>query len=270
MASQEDINSLRNSINAVWAGKCTPDLNSFHSFLSSLANNAAYENSWGYDYAANYTGYDLYGQANFWISGAMNCNCACDCNCNCSGNCGGSCFIAGTLVLMADGSLKPIEEVQVGEQVAGLDGINRVVDLYQPVLGNYRSMYTFTTRDLFFTAEHPFWVRTSEGENWGVHAYSEYLYEKRYTHVNPDGTYFGPTRDPYAMTEPTEHAHMRGWLTKKAVVDRSFGDDTRLYQLITDGSHSFLANGYLVSGRTRNDYPYESARWEPALALRSR
>jgi hypothetical protein len=42
-----------------------------------------------------------------------NCNCACDCCC---------CFAKGTLVRMADGSVKEIEKVMVGEMVKGLVG----------------------------------------------------------------------------------------------------------------------------------------------------
>lgn len=43
----------------------------------------------------------------------FNCNCNCDCCC---------CFAPGTLVRMADGSIKAIEDVRVGERVVGLDG----------------------------------------------------------------------------------------------------------------------------------------------------
>ena len=48
------------------------------------------------------------------------------------------CFIAGTKVLVEDGSLKNIEEVQVGEKLVGKDGkLNGVTDLHRPKLNSY-------------------------------------------------------------------------------------------------------------------------------------
>ncbi len=41
----------------------------------------------------------------------------------------GSCFVAGTPVLMADGSAKPIEQVTLEDQVMAFDGLGRVVTL---------------------------------------------------------------------------------------------------------------------------------------------
>jgi hypothetical protein len=182
---------------------------------------------------------------------------------------GGSCFLNG-LVTMADGSKKEIKDVQIGELVDGGFGcINRVTDLYRPQLGNYRSLWTFPAKDLYFTAEHPFWIRQPDGvQNWGVHSFTEYLYEKRYTHVDEQGKYFGPQREPYAICEPVDHAHESGWRRQKALVAREFGDKTELFQLIVDGSHSFVINGYVVSGRTRDDYPYEQVKWTPARHLK--
>lgn len=44
-----------------------------------------------------------------------------------SGDFGGGCFIAGTRVLMADGSEKPIEQLQIGEKVLAHNGIDEVI-----------------------------------------------------------------------------------------------------------------------------------------------
>ena len=72
---------------------------------------------------------------------------------------GGGCFPAGTRVLMADGSEKPIETLQIGEQVSAHNGTQQVttavVALIKPPP---RWVYTLTFSDgntLTLTASHP-------------------------------------------------------------------------------------------------------------------
>jgi uncharacterized protein YjbI with pentapeptide repeats len=68
---------------------------------------------------------------------------------------GTSCFVAGTRVAMADGTSRPIEQIAVGDQVLGRDGINRVVAVERPRLGT-RRLYALNGGPFFVTAEHPF------------------------------------------------------------------------------------------------------------------
>ena len=66
------------------------------------------------------------------------------------------CFTAGTMILMADGSAKPIERVVVGDRVMSRDGgANRVVGVQRPRLGN-RELHALNGGRYFVTAEHPF------------------------------------------------------------------------------------------------------------------
>jgi hypothetical protein len=85
----------------------------------------------------------------------------------------GSSFAPGTLVLIADGSHKPIEEVQIGDHVMATDpltgetaakevtdlivgtGIKDLIEITATPGGGYDSSLTAT-------AEHPFWVPTSK------------------------------------------------------------------------------------------------------------
>ena len=74
---------------------------------------------------------------------------------------GGSCFIAGTKVTMADGTLKNIENVKVGDKVKGHKEENTVIKL-DPTLLADRKLYSFNDNEhYFFTSEHPF--MTEEG-----------------------------------------------------------------------------------------------------------
>jgi len=69
---------------------------------------------------------------------------------------GTSCFVAGTKISMADGTLKNIEDVVVGEEVRGHNGNNTVIKLDWVLLGD-RKLYTFNDSEhYFFTSEHPF------------------------------------------------------------------------------------------------------------------
>jgi len=74
---------------------------------------------------------------------------------------GGSCFIAGTKVTMADGTLKNIENIVVGDKVKGHKEDNTVIRL-DPTLLADRKLYSFNDNEhYFFTSEHPF--MTEEG-----------------------------------------------------------------------------------------------------------
>ena len=73
----------------------------------------------------------------------------------------GSCFIAGTKVTMADGTLKNIENIVVGDKVKGHKNDNEVIKLDPTLLAN-RKLYSFNNNEhYFFTSEHPF--MTEEG-----------------------------------------------------------------------------------------------------------
>ncbi len=84
---------------------------------------------------------------------------------------GGGCFIAGTLVLTADGE-RPIEEIQVGDWVWAWNettaepGWHQVTQTFlkldRAVLRLQLTADDGTTEELAVTAEHPFWV-TNEG-----------------------------------------------------------------------------------------------------------
>jgi hypothetical protein len=67
----------------------------------------------------------------------------------------GCCFVAGTLITMADGSHKRIEDVVIGDQVIGRDGaINTVQEYIRPPLGD-RTLVGFNGGAPFITNDHP-------------------------------------------------------------------------------------------------------------------
>lgn len=67
-----------------------------------------------------------------------------------------ACFIAGTLVMMADGSTKPIEAIQTGDRLKGADGtVNNVLELHRPKLGQ-QHLYAINGSRFFVSDGHPF------------------------------------------------------------------------------------------------------------------
>lgn len=80
-----------------------------------------------------------------------------------------SCFGPGALVVMADGSLKPIENVCAGDQVKTPDGKRSVLLLAAPKRGN-RQLYNMKGYNFGFTASHPFMIFDGKPETSGVYA----------------------------------------------------------------------------------------------------
>ncbi len=71
-----------------------------------------------------------------------------------------TCFIAGTEVMMFDGSVKNIEEVKVGESLLASNGSNTVNEVF--VIPHKGDIFAFNdSENYFFTAGHPF--MTSSG-----------------------------------------------------------------------------------------------------------
>ena len=100
------------------------------------------------------------------------------------------------------------------------------------------------------------------------HDYNEYQREKKYDKYQVQGKdvkYVGlANSEPYVITESVQYAHRTGWLERRPIIARQFTNPNfPLYNLIVGGSHTFIANGYVVSGELRDDdYNYENIKWE--------
>lgn len=85
-----------------------------------------------------------------------------------------SCFPAGTLVNMADGTLKPIEEVRIGDSVVGYDFGKKslvketVQEIESPVRMGYYAITFGDGTTLNVTAEHPIYSRGRNFEGWAA------------------------------------------------------------------------------------------------------
>jgi hypothetical protein len=151
---------------------------------------------------------------------------------------GGCCFDPAALVTMSDGTLKKICEIEIGDLVAnGTDGINTVIGIEAPVLGN-RLMYSFNDNWAFVSEEHP--IMTSEG--WGAFDPDSWAVEGEFIGklvkidigseiLKSDGTY-----------ETVEH-----------IDHKIISEDYIIYNLLLDGDHIYNVEGYVVHNKTADN-----------------
>ncbi|HDZ8963797.1 TPA: hypothetical protein RUX96_000710 [Aeromonas dhakensis] len=157
-----------------------------------------------------------------------------------------SCFVAGTRILMADGEERPIEALQVGERVRDQYGCsNRILAVERVLLGE-RRLYGLNQLAPFFTAEHPF--LTTRG--WAA--------------IAPAMT---RTENPTLAVLPLfTGMHLLGWSEHGCAGNLALAPQpalllleslcwidapptTALFNLILDGSHSYVANGLIVHNK---------------------
>jgi len=146
----------------------------------------------------------------------------------------GCCFDPDALVTMADGSLKKICKIQIGDLVAdGTDGINTVIGIEAPVLGN-RLMYSFNGNWAFVSEEHP--IMTSEG--WGSFDPDSWAVEAEFIGrlVKIDiGSEILKSDGTYETVEYIDH--------------KILPEDYVIYNLLLDGDHMYNVQGYVVHNK---------------------
>ena len=158
-----------------------------------------------------------------------------------------SCFVAGTRILMADGSERPIETLQAGEQVLDQHGqINRILAAERVILGN-RRLYGLNRLPPFFTAEHPF--LSSRG--WVAISPAMTRAEQPTLAVQPLFTGMrilcGPAA--VALTGNLALAAQPAELLVESLYWVDSPPTTALFNLILDGSHSYIANSLIVHNK---------------------
>ncbi|WP_429166129.1 Hint domain-containing homing endonuclease [Aeromonas rivipollensis] len=158
-----------------------------------------------------------------------------------------SCFVAGTRILMADGSERPIETLQAGEQVLDQHGqSNRILAVERVILGN-RRLYGLNRLPPFFTAEHPF--LSSRG--WVAISPAMTRAEQPTLAVQPLFTGMrilcGPAA--VALTGNLALAAQPAELLVESLYWVDSPPTTALFNLILDGSHSYIANSLIVHNK---------------------
>ena len=171
-----------------------------------------------------------------------------------------NCFTGTTQVLMADGTVRSISEVTVGDEVFGENGkVNKVVELEIHILGG-RKLYAFNDGLPFVTPEHPFMTRVgwksmapeatlAETGNFSVGALKVGDEVVRLEAV---------TKRPKLMTvafgnlvpiPSVDVVVETGFSELKSITPHDADPSMRVYNLKLDGNHTYFANNYLVHNK---------------------
>ncbi|MEK7567368.1 MAG: Hint domain-containing homing endonuclease [Patescibacteria group bacterium] len=140
------------------------------------------------------------------------------------------CFIAGTKVLLADGAVKLIEEVKIGDMLLGKDNSeNEVLGfLHHPKPKS--PIYGFNGEKPFATEDHPF--MTLDG----------------WKSVNPNLTKMSsPDLDVGELEVGDVLISENGLVVIDSIEIGELENNSMVYNFIMGGNHTYYANGYLVS-----------------------
>jgi len=160
------------------------------------------------------------------------------------------CFTAETRVLMADGTERPIAGIRPGDQVIGrTGGVNRVTGMHIVPLGP-RTLFGINQSHPFFTAEHPFltpggWRAldrvATRLETPGLDVAELAVGDVLITAAAVSGE----TAGALALAPAVSFGHLVLHLVTLAEGDPA----DPVYNLILDGDHSYVANGFVVHNK---------------------
>ncbi len=177
------------------------------------------------------------------------------------------CFLAGSLVRMADGGDKPIEEVRVGDGVRGAFGeTNYVLALHRPLLGGHKMLKINGEHST--TAHHPHVSVDRKFYCGDPETVKTATYGKVHPVILCDGTTehqllrgLAPERI-LPMTEGVHLKTVEGCRIVTALETYELPPETQLYNLVVSNSHTYHVDGYAVTGWPRED-DFDYNRWMP-------
>ena len=177
------------------------------------------------------------------------------------------CFLEGAPVNMADGTTKPIQSVVVGDVVRGAFGeLNTVEALHQPMVGssrlcNINNEHRSTTHHPHISADKKFYVVDPA-------ILANMTYGKKHTVILADGSTERRTMPGVAkerllkLTEGVELQTITGARAVTSITYEPISPFTKVYHLVIGGSHTYIVEGYAVSGwATETDFNYDT--WTP-------
>lgn len=147
------------------------------------------------------------------------------------------CFIAGTKITLADGTVKNIEDVQIGDKLIGKDkSVNQVLEYVRPLLGE-RTLVSLNGGDPFMTHDHPVYMKDGTWKSFDPEA-TKKKYEKL-SDWNIGKLEIGDVIETvdgvgFKIQSMSEHQ------------DRA---DLQVYNFSLDGNHTYIANGLVVHNK---------------------
>ena len=154
---------------------------------------------------------------------------------------GGSCFVAGTKVIMADGSEKNIEDVVIGDEVLSFNGIEneskKVIELKTPIHNDIVKYVFANQTEVVCTYDHPFFVGGGTNE---LASYTPFLTNKRYD--------LGKEVRQIKVGDLVFVYQTKSQTAIKDIIELDLGD-VQTYIFTVEDNHNFYANGILVHNK---------------------
>jgi hypothetical protein len=148
----------------------------------------------------------------------------------------GCCFIAGTKITMANGTIKNIEDVEIGEQVIGKDNIvNTVIQFVRPMLGE-RKLVAFNSGTAFMTSDHPVYTQA------GWKSYDPIATMEKYAVFQNDSVGQLMPGDTIATLDG------QGLLVE-SIQTEDGPEDLQVYNFNLDGNNTYIANNLVVHNK---------------------
>jgi hypothetical protein len=177
------------------------------------------------------------------------------------------CFLAGSLVTLADGREVPIEDIQVGDVVVGAFGEhNTVLALHRPLLGS--ATMVKINNEHITSAHHPHIAANKSFYCADPARVYSSTYGREHEVLNAEGQV--ELRMLYGLAAGRVQQLTAGVVLKtiegsrevNAIDELDLPSDTQLYNLVVGGSHTYHVEGYAVTGWPReDDFDYDN--WIP-------
>jgi hypothetical protein len=177
------------------------------------------------------------------------------------------CFLAGSLVTLADETTIPIEDVKVGMALLGAFGeINIVKALHRPLLGN--NTMTKINDEHSTSSHHPHISADKQFYAAKPAVVDNNTYGKYHTVIDKDGNQTEAFLD--GLRPGRTQLLKTGIVLKTAdgsrvvqtVENYELPPETQLYNLVMGGSHTYHVDGYAVTGwPSEKDFDYDT--WSP-------
>jgi hypothetical protein len=175
------------------------------------------------------------------------------------------CFLAGSLVQMADGTTKAIEDVCVNDLILGAFGeVNTVLALHRPVLGTasmckINDEHSTTNHHPHISVDKKFYCGDPD-------LVSNSTYGRIHKVIDADGNIVdrmlhGLKKERIQkLYEGVELKTVEGSRVVRSLEVYSMPETTQLYNLVVSGSHTYHVDGYAVTGWPRED-DFDYDRW---------
>jgi hypothetical protein len=173
------------------------------------------------------------------------------------------CFLAGSLVQMADNTTKLIEDVKVGDHVRGAFGeMNTVLALHRPLVGTapmckINDEHSTTNHHPHISIEKKFYCGNPE-------MVSTQTYGQVHKVIDADGNVVDRLLEglkPERIQKLELGVILKtveGQRTVNSLELYELPPETQLYNLVISGSHTYHVNGYAVTGwPSEDDFDYD-------------